>query len=102
MSRDGAQASAMPTADLVEYAQSRVDQAFAAAAEVPVTEFEISAAPKGDLPVGCGGPFRPEVQAECIDAAYEVSDLTSTVVETRVGESTSVLTRMDAFELAEF
>lgn len=109
MTRD-ATAATQPTQDVVDYARSRVDAAFVAAAEVPPVEFKTAAveaatvaAEKTDkLPVGCDGPFKPEVQAECLDVAYEVSDPTSYVVETRTGDSTSVLMRLDQFDLAHF
>ena len=51
------------------------------------------------LPLGCAGPFRAEVQAECLDTAYEVASEPSLVVETR-GEASSVLMRLDGFTLA--
>jgi hypothetical protein len=109
MTRD-ATAATQPTQDLADQARSRVDAAFVAAAEVPPMEFETAAieamtpaAEKTDkLPVGCDGPFKPEVQAECVDVAYEVSDATGTVVESRIGESTSVLMRLDQFDMAHF
>jgi hypothetical protein len=83
------------------YAGSRVDGAFQLVGTMPTSSsYEITVAEKGDLPpLGCAGPFRPAVQAECIDAALEVAAEPSAVVETRFG-TTSILTRMDAMLVA--
>jgi hypothetical protein len=82
------------------YAGMRVDDAFEVAASMPRVEYPV--AEKGDLlPLGCAGPFRTSVQAECIDAALEIEAEPSALVETRFG-SMSILTRMDAMTVADF
>ena len=85
------------------YAGSRVDVAFRLLAEAPpVALAELPVAEKGDLPpLGCAGPFRPEVEAECIDTAYEVEAEPSMIVETRLGD-VSTLVRMDVLTVADF
>lgn len=87
------------------YAASRVDAAFVVVASIPVSApITLDIAQKGDLaPLGCMGPFRPEVQAECIDAAYEVaSDDAYTIVETSTGDDSSMLMRMMGVSVAGF
>ncbi len=75
----------------------RIDEAFlAVAAMPPVGLAPPPMAVKGDLPPGCVGPFRPAVQAECLDAAYEPGSDPRIVVETRVG-SLSILPRLHQF-----
>jgi hypothetical protein len=82
------------------YAGIRVEGAFEVVASMPEVAYPI--AEKGDfVPLGCAGPFRADVQAECIDTAFEVEAGSSTVVETRFG-ATSILTRMDAMTVADF
>jgi hypothetical protein len=85
------------------YAGARVDGAFQLlAAAPPAAPVELPVAEKGDLPpLGCAGPFRPEVEAECIDAAFEVEAEPSVIVETRFGDA-STLVRMDAVTVADF
>ena len=69
---------------------------------MPVSDEEFPIAEKGDLPpLGCIGPFRPEVAAECVDVAYEVELDDGEIVETRIGNS-SILTRMAEYTLAGF
>ena len=87
----------------MESAAQRVQQAFAVAAEMPpVAPITVPLASKGDLtPEGCSGPFTPDVAAECIDTAYEVESGPYVVVESR-GESTSILTRMMGYTVADF
>jgi hypothetical protein len=103
LSRDGAEASsvlpALDTAAVADYPQTRVDMAFLVAAEVPPSELDIEGAAESDLPVGCDGPFRPEVQAECLDAASEVADLSETVIDVPAEQASALI---DEFELAEF
>jgi hypothetical protein len=85
------------------YAGTRVDNAFQLVASSPQSdEPEYPVAEKGDLvPLGCAGPFRAAVQAECIDTAFEIEAEPSTVVETRFG-AMSILTRMDGATVADF
>lgn len=85
------------------YAGSRVDGVFATAAGMPpAADFRMEVARKGDLPpIGCAGPFRASVAAECMDTAYEAASEPSMVVETRSGAA-SVLARMDGFTMAGF
>jgi hypothetical protein len=80
------------------YASVRVDAAFELVAAMP--EFAavmVPMAEKGDLPVpfGCQG----DTEAECMDVAYEVESVPSIVVETRIG-NTSTLMRMDPMTVA--
>jgi hypothetical protein len=78
----------------------RIETAFQVAAEMPpVPLVEVPMAVKGDLALGCMGPFQPAVQAECIDTAYEVDSDPPLIVETRRG-STSILTRLFDFTVA--
>jgi hypothetical protein len=86
------------------YAGHRVDQAFEAVATLPAPAPEIvNVAEKGDLPpLGCAGPFHPDVAAECLDTAYEVESGPYVIVEKRDGEATSVLTRMIEYTVAGF
>jgi hypothetical protein len=80
-----------------DYATIRIEAAFLVVSEIPAENSGAApAAVKGDLPPGCIGPFRPDVQAECIDAAYEPGSDVRTILESRVG-STSVLMRSDGF-----
>jgi hypothetical protein len=75
------------------YAEFRIAMAFQVAAEVPPVA---PLAEKGDLmPIGCAGPLRPHVQAECIDTAYELPLEPSTIVETRTGPASSELMRLN-------
>ena len=86
------------------YAGSRVDGAFQLVAEMPPVEpIAIPLAVKGDLqiPSECIGPFRPDVQAECMDVAYEVESGPYVVVEART-EDSSILTRMLGYTMAIF
>jgi hypothetical protein len=96
-----AQADTSPTEG---YAGARVDAAFQVVAEMPSVEpISIPVAVKGDLqiPIECVGPFRPDVQAECMDVAYEVESGPYVVVEART-EDTSILTRMLGYTMAIF
>ena len=87
------------------YAGARVDDAFKVVAEMPpVAPLTIPMAAKGDLvmPVGCAGPFKADVAAECFDTAYEVpSEEPGVVVETRLSDS-SILVRMMGYTMAVF
>ena len=100
-----AEADPMPAIDdRAGYSAARIDAAFNMVAEIPLTDpVAIPMADKGDLlPIGCAGPFRPDVAAECLDTAYELaSDDPSIVVETRVGDATSMLMRMMGFTVAD-
>ena len=106
MMRGQAQANpALVVGGAAGYAASRIDAAFEVVAAMLVSApITIDVAQKGDLPpLGCVGPFRPEVQAECIDAAYEVAaDEAFTVVETSTGEDSSMLMRMLGVSVAGF
>ena len=105
LTRSEAQADpALVVGGAAGYAGQRVDAAFELAATVPPATFEYAIAEKGDmLPIGCAGPFRPEVAAECMDTAYEVeSEVPALIVETREGAATSILTRMSELTVAEF
>lgn len=96
-----AQADTSPTEG---YAGARVDSAFQVVAEMPPVEpISIPLAAKGDLqiPFECVGPFRPDVQAECMDVAYEVESGPYVVVEART-EDSSILTRMLGYTMAIF
>ena len=96
-----AQADTAPTEG---YAGARVDSAFQVVAEMPPVEpISIPLAAKGDLqtPFECVGPFRPDVQAECMDVAYEVESGPYVVVEART-EDSSILTRMLGYTMAIF
>jgi hypothetical protein len=76
------------------YVVYRIESAFAAVSEMPPPSIlSPPLAVKGDLPPGCAGPFKPVVQAECLDAAYEPGTDPRTVVEIRTG-STSILRRL--------
>lgn len=83
------------------YAGERIDAAFQIVATMPKTAARaMQVAAKGDLPpLGCRGPIRPEIADECVDAAAEEP---ATVVETRLGDSTSVLSRVSSYQLAGF
>ena len=102
LTRETASAETRVTGGVSSYADRRVDEIFALVAEMPpVAPVSIPLAEKGDLlPIGCAGPFRAEVQAECLDTAYEVESEPSVVVETRIGDATSVLMRMDGMTVA--
>jgi hypothetical protein len=84
------------------YAELRVATAFQVATELPLALLEeFPLVDKGDLvPIGCAGPFRPEVAAECIDSAYELPSEPRDVVETRTGAASSELMRLDASLMA--
>ena len=102
-SRGSAQAEYMPAEGTTAYSASRIAVAFDAAAEVPpVTPIGFPVATKGDLPVPleCVGAAA-DAQAECMDVAYEVPSVPSIVVETRFGNTSTVM-RMDALTVAEF
>jgi hypothetical protein len=103
LSRNSAQADPLlVTGGSEGYAGSRVDGAFQLVSLAPVSDEEFPVAEKGDLPpLGCIGPFRPEVAAECTDVAYEVESEDGEIVETRVG-NTSILTRMVEYTMAGF
>lgn len=103
LTRNPAQADPMLVIGAAGYAAERIDGAFHAVAEMPpVAPISVPMALKGDLmPIGCAGPLKADVQAECLDTAYEVaSDDGSMVVETRVGDSTSILFRMTGYTMA--
>ncbi len=101
LSRDAAQAEPMRMTRAGAYAAARVDTAFDLVATMPaVAAVMVPMAAKGDLPVplGCTG-VQGDAQAECMDVAYEVESEPSLVVETRFG-NTSTLMRMDAMTIA--
>ena len=86
------------------YAERRIAMAFEVAAAPPQAEpeEEFPLVDKGDLlPIGCAGPFRPAVAAECIDTAYELPSEPSEVVETRTSAATSELMRLDGSLMAD-
>jgi hypothetical protein len=75
------------------YAADRIEAAFAAISELTSAETSLlPLAVKGDLPPGCVGPFKPEIDAECINAAYEPGADPRGIVEDRIGSS-SILTQ---------
>ena len=83
------------------YAAARVDTAFDLVAALPAGKaVMVPMAQKGDLlvPAGCS-TLSGDVQAECMDVAYELPSPPSVVVETRDG-TTSTLLRMDPITLA--
>jgi hypothetical protein len=84
------------------YAGSRIDAAFdVVAAMPPVAPVRVPMATKGDLPIPPGCLNVPaDAQAECMDVAYEVPSEPSVIVETRFG-NTSTLMRMDALTVAD-
>lgn len=86
-----------------EYAVSRIDVAFSTVSDMPAVEqVSVPMATKGDLPIPLGCLWIPaDQQAECMDVAYEVPSVPSIVVETRFGNSTTLL-RMDSMTVAEF
>lgn len=93
LTRNPAQADPMLVAGgAAGYAGERVDAAFRAVAEMPpVAPVAIPMAAKGDLL-----PSR-------MDTAYEVASADpSTIVETRVGDSTSILVRIMGYTMAVF
>ena len=97
-------AQAGPVSGSAGYAGARVDEVFKVVAEMlPVAQISIPMAVKGDLeiPLSCVGPFQPNVQAECMDVAYEVESGPYVVVETRTATS-SILTRMLGYATAIF
>ena len=102
--RDPAKASAPAmTESTAEYPRSRIEAAFAAAAEVPPMEFAVVGSHgEAPLPVGCDGPFRPEVRAECLDVAAQVSGDFGAVLEGNVRAAAADLVSLDAFDLASF
>ena len=103
LTRNSAQADPMLVRGGSEgYAGSRIDNVFQVVAVLPDADEEFPIAEKGDLPsLGCAGPFRPTVEAECLDVAYEVESDEAEIVETRIGSS-SILTRMSEYTLASF
>jgi hypothetical protein len=69
----------------------------------PAAPIQLAVAEKGDLlPIGCAGPLRPEVAAECVDTAYELPSVPSVVVETRTGTASSELMRLDGMTVAGY
>ncbi len=100
LSHSAAQAG---TAYAPEYAVKRIDAAFNVAANMPAVEpVSVPMAQKGDLPIPLGCLWMsPEDQSECMDVAYEVPSVPSIVVETRDGNTTTLL-RMDAMTVADF
>jgi hypothetical protein len=102
LTRSPAQAESAQLQGAAAYAGSRIDAAFdVVAAMPPVAPVRVPMATKGDLPVppGCIG-MPGDVQAECMDVAYEVPSEPSIIVETRFG-NTSTLMRMDALTVAD-
>jgi hypothetical protein len=96
-----AQAGTVFPTDQASYARWRVDSAFNVVAQMPaVAAVSVPMAMKGDLevPLGCSG-MSGDVQAECMDVAYEPDSMPSVIIETRTG-STSTLMRMDAMTVA--
>jgi len=103
LTRSAAQAE-MAASSAAGYATARVEEAFKVVAEMPAVDaVMIPMAAKGDLeiPLSCVGPFRPEIQSECMDVAYEVESGPYVVVEART-ENTSILTRMLGYTMAIF
>jgi hypothetical protein len=99
LTRSSAQAES-----IAPYASARIAGAFDVAANMPPVEpVRVPMAVKGDLPVplGCMLGMSADEQAECMDVAYEVPSEPSIVVETRFG-NTSTLLRMDSVTVADF
>jgi len=88
----------------IKYAGERLATAFQVVAQMPaVPAVQIPVAEKGDLmPIGCAGPLRPEVADECMDTAYEVPSEPSVVVETRTGDASTELMRLDGMTVAGY
>ena len=104
MSRRTAQAGEQRTMTPIEaYSGARVDTAFDLVAAMPASApFMVPMAQKGDLlvPPGCVGVgVDADAQDECMDVAYEMDSLPSTVIETREG-TTSTLLKLDPMTLA--
>jgi hypothetical protein len=87
-----------------EYAGERIATVFQVVAQMPaMPAVQIPVAEKGDLmPIGCAGPLRPEVADECMDTAYEVPSEPSVVVETRTGDASTELMRLDGMTVAGY
>ena len=93
--------TAQPVTRDEAHVAARIDTAFDLVAASPETPaVKIPMAMKGDLPVprGCLG-VQGDAQAECMDAAYELPAEPSIVVETREGNTTTLM-RVDAMALA--
>ena len=92
-----------PAGQAQDYAQSRIVVAFSAAAEVPEIPYEeFSVETTDPRPVGCSGPFRAEVEAECLDVAHEVSSDWGGGIRGEIESRAADLVTLDAFDLAEF
>lgn len=102
LTRSPAQAESAQIQSTEAYAASRIDAAFAVVAAMPpVAPVRVPMATKGDLPIPAGCLNIPaDAQAECMDVAYEVPSEPSVIVETRFG-NTSTLMRMDALTVAD-
>ena len=101
LTRGTAQAGTAHEIGIADYSAARIAAAFEVVAEMPpVPEVRVPLAQKGDLPVplDCVGTGS---EAECMDVAYEVPSEPSVVVETRFG-NTSTLMRLEAMTLADF
>lgn len=100
LTRSEAQAEPAMTRDGA-YAAARVDTVFDLVADLPMTvAVMVPMAEKGDLavPQGCLG-VQGDAQAECMDVAYEVPSEPSVVIDTTVGNTTTLM-RMDAMTIA--
>ena len=100
MARGVAQAEPAMTRDAA-YAAARVDTVFALVADMPMTvAVMVPMAEKGDLavPPGCLS-VQGDAQAECMDVAYEVPAEPSVVIDTTIGNTTTLM-RMDAMTIA--
>jgi hypothetical protein len=103
MTRDSAQAAEATTMFRIQaYSAARVDTAFDLVAAMPASApFMVPMAHKGDLPVpsNCLG-MSGDMQAECMDVAYELPAEPSIVIETHEGTTTTLM-RMDAMTIAK-
>jgi hypothetical protein len=101
MTRSEAQAEPASMNRDQAYAAARVDTVFDLVADMPMTvAVMVPMAEKGDLavPQGCLG-VQGDAQAECMDVAYEVPSEPSVVIDTTVGNTTTLM-RMDAMTVA--
>jgi hypothetical protein len=102
-SRNTAEAAEPTVMTRIEaYSAARIDTAFDLVAALPASApFMLPVAQKGDLlvPPGCTG-MDADVQAECMDVAYELPAEPSIIIETR-GGTTTTLMRMDAMTVAD-
>jgi hypothetical protein len=101
MTRNSAQAAEPAMTRIAAYSAARVDTAFDLVSAMPASApFMVPMAQKSDLlvPPGCAG-MSADAYDECMDVAYEVDSVPSTVIESREG-TTSTLLKLDPMTLA--